>query len=610
MPRMDRNLADPDPTGPTEDRTTVRDPDPQHELIGKVISDRYRIEALLGKGAMGDVFRGEQILLRKRVAIKVLRSDAERLPEMVERFEREGIAGAHINHPNVTAAIDFGRLEDGSYFLVLEYVEGVALSKELGHGPMPLHRALRVARQVAAGLVAIHAKGIVHRDIKPENLLLTADESVKIIDFGLAKVALEKLSSEARAVTLARGALTAEGMVLGTVAYMPPEVALGMEAVDARGDLYALGIVLYELLAGLRPFDPSSVVTHFKRLRTQAPPRIRERAPKVQVPRDVEAIIMRLIQRNPADRYANAEHALQAIEDALERLSSNTSAGRETDLPTRVLPPPPSTFRDVVARTRKVPRPIAAGVGVALVVGFGVILFRGASDGSSETREARAAQGRSGRVDVAPPEPSSEPWVEDSSGPPGRPAIVDDADATQWRSRLKKASKEKDWPGGADALLALGEIDPTLVGDLSLRLAIVAVVTGIASEPEANDKIDKVFDLLQNGSDLGGLEVLYDTMVLREGTPAATRARSALGTPNVRSRMTPTLKIALELRDAACDERPALVERAGKEADHRALLYLHAWRNEKCPSSESCCSPDEATLANAIRSVKARAKSQ
>src|SRR5262249_37473898 len=195
---------------------------------------RYRINELSGAGGMGAVYRGEQIHLRKRVAIKLLRPDAERLPEIVARFEREAIAGAHVQHPNVAAAIDFGQLEDRSYFLVLEYVEGTPLKDVMEKGPLPALRALKIAREIAAALEAVHAKSIVHRDIKPQNVLLDAQDHIKVIDFGLAKVRIELLSEATRTATRPDVVLTTAGVVFGTIAYMAPEASLGMEAVDHR----------------------------------------------------------------------------------------------------------------------------------------------------------------------------------------------------------------------------------------------------------------------------------------------------------------------------------------------------------------------------------------
>src|SRR5262249_42622792 len=177
------NLVEEELAADSDPAATRREPkDRAASMVGRLISGRYRIHQLIGQGGMGAVYRGEQIHLRKRVAIKLLRADTKRLPEIVARFEREAIAGAHVQHPNVASAIDFGQLEDRSYFLVLEYVEGTPLKEVVekdGHfSPI---RALTIAREIASALEAVHAKSIVHRDIKPQNILLDEKDHVKII---------------------------------------------------------------------------------------------------------------------------------------------------------------------------------------------------------------------------------------------------------------------------------------------------------------------------------------------------------------------------------------------------------------------------------------------
>src|SRR5215831_6134561 len=169
-------------------------------LVGRVLSERYRIESVLGEGGMGAVYLAEHVLMRKRLAVKVLHPEMTRMPEMVARFEREAMAAAHIEHPNVAAATDFGKLEDGAFFLVLEYVEGTSLRDLIAEGPIGTERALHIAYQMASALARAHSLGIVHRDLKPENVMLVEREGdpnfVKVLDFGIAKVPVGELSSE------------------------------------------------------------------------------------------------------------------------------------------------------------------------------------------------------------------------------------------------------------------------------------------------------------------------------------------------------------------------------------------------------------------------------
>jgi len=297
--------------------TLVRSDNTAPALIGSLISERYRVHELLGQGGMGAVYRGEQVHLRKQVAIKVLHPGARNLPQIVARFEREAIAGAHIQHPNVVSASDFGQLADQSHFLVLEYVEGTPLQDVIASAPLPARRALHIARQIASALEAVHAKSIVHRDVKPQNVLLGAGDHVKLIDFGLAKVNVELLSTESREAARKGQDLTAADQVLGTLSYLAPEAVRGMEAVDARADLYALGIMLYEMLAGRGPFDASDGQSSFRqRLLEDAPP-LRQRAPGLGIRPEVEAIVMRLVQRDPIQRYPTATDVIRAIDGAV-----------------------------------------------------------------------------------------------------------------------------------------------------------------------------------------------------------------------------------------------------------------------------------------------------
>ncbi len=240
-----------------------RPPSPETTgLVGRVVSERYRIEALIGEGGMGAVYLAEHVLMRKRLAVKVLHAEMTRMPEMVARFEREAMAAAHIEHPNVAAATDFGKLENGAFFLVLEYVEGTNLRDLIERGPLEIRRALHIAHQMASALARAHALGIVHRDLKPENVMLVLRDGdadfVKVLDFGIAKVPVGDLG---RTSSNKDGAqvLTQLGMVYGTPEYMAPEQALGQE-VDLRADLYALGVILFEMLSGVRPFDADTKV--------------------------------------------------------------------------------------------------------------------------------------------------------------------------------------------------------------------------------------------------------------------------------------------------------------------------------------------------------------
>lgn len=288
-------------------------------LVGRTLLNRYRIDALIAMGGISAVYRAQKLATGEDVAVKVLHPDAEELPELIERFEREAIAGRHILHPNVAAVYEINQLDDGSWFMVMEFIRGVTLRKLIERGPVPAVRAARIARQLAAALNAAHDFGIVHRDVKPLNIMLLdgPEERVQLIDFGLAKVPVEQFAMVTDEHS--RRSLTNAGVVLGTVAYMAPEAALGMRSVDRRADLYALGVILYELLAGQHPFTATEPSALFAQHRYEVPRPIAERTPGVVVPPVLEAVVMHLLAKDPDDRFPHARAVILALDAALQR---------------------------------------------------------------------------------------------------------------------------------------------------------------------------------------------------------------------------------------------------------------------------------------------------
>jgi hypothetical protein len=279
---------------------------------GDVVAERYRVEALLGQGTMGVVYRVEHLHMRKRFALKVLGGECVGTPDAFARFEREAMAAGRIANPHVAQATDFGRLADGGCFLVLEYVDGRTLRSVLKRGALRPGRALRIARGVVSAMTAAHALGVVHRDLKPENIMLVDHDGdsdyVKVLDFGLAK-----LEGPAGAGPSSR-VLTRQGALVGTPAYMSPEQAIG-ERVDPRADLYAVGVILFEMLAGDCPFrgDPVSVLR--QHVLEEAPPL--PRAVRAAVDARVVEMLRRLLAKVPDARYATAIELGAALDECL-----------------------------------------------------------------------------------------------------------------------------------------------------------------------------------------------------------------------------------------------------------------------------------------------------
>jgi serine/threonine protein kinase len=290
--------------------------------LGTLISGRYLIRELLGEGGMGSVYLAEHTHMKKRVALKLLHPEMSDNPEVSARFEREAMAAAHIEHPNVAGATDFGKTDDGAFFLVLEYVEGTDLRTALGDGPISPPRSLRITRQIALALERAHEAGIVHRDLKPENVMLVKKDDepdfVKVLDFGIAKV-LEGAASASAEIAKRNGGsgqpLTRMGTILGTPEYMAPEQALG-EPVTPAADLYGVGVMLYEMLTGKHPFDPPDRMAMLSFHIVAPVPLMLDRAPSVEVPAMVEAVVRCLLEKDSKKRYANARALIEAIDNA------------------------------------------------------------------------------------------------------------------------------------------------------------------------------------------------------------------------------------------------------------------------------------------------------
>ncbi len=268
-------------------------------IVGKVIADRYRVVRKLGEGGMGEVFEATHIYLDKAFALKLLRPEITANPEAVVRFHQEARSAASIGHDNIVNVEDFGRLPDGSVYLAMELLRGRSLAERLRvEPPLSTEECLGFALQVCEGLAAAHAKGIVHRDMKPENVFLTEKQGLvicKILDFGIAKVTGEGSSS-----------LTRTGAIFGTPHYMSPEQALG-KSLDHRADIYSLGVILFEMATGRVPYQAESFMGILTQHITAPIPSPSKVAPERAVPPPLEAVILRAMAKEPADRYATME---------------------------------------------------------------------------------------------------------------------------------------------------------------------------------------------------------------------------------------------------------------------------------------------------------------
>ena len=271
----------------------------------------YEVQSLLGAGGMGEVYRGHDPRLGRDVAVKVLPQLFSEDPERLRRFEQEARAAAALSHPNILAVYDVGTTEEGISYVVSELLEGETLRQCLRRGPLPIRKGVDLALQMAKGLAAAHDKGIVHRDLKPENLFLTKDGHLKILDFGLAKLAnSQTVTPDAR--TLTRN--TTAGAMLGTVGYMPPEQVRGL-AVDQRSDIFAAGAVVYEMLSGQRAFQGETTADTIDAILNHDPTPLTETNPTV--PPAIERVVQRCLEKNADERF----HSVRDVAFALEAIS-------------------------------------------------------------------------------------------------------------------------------------------------------------------------------------------------------------------------------------------------------------------------------------------------
>jgi serine/threonine-protein kinase len=282
----------------------------QNSLIGSVLGGRYEIESKLGSGAMGEVYKAKHRLMKRQVAIKVLHPQTISGTNALKRFQKEAEMASALNHPNILAVHDFGVADDGSPYLVMNYLEGKSLTDLIEHnGHLEVTRAIYIFRQLCQGLGHAHEKGVIHRDLKPSNIMLvTLDQDqdfVQILDFGIAKqLSQEDGSSDS---------LTRTGEVFGSPHYMSPEQCRALP-VDARSDIYALGCVMYRLLTGFPPIMGGDLVECLYKHVNQMPEPFSEIAPELNLPEDVEAVVFKAVAKKPEDRYQSMAELKLALE--------------------------------------------------------------------------------------------------------------------------------------------------------------------------------------------------------------------------------------------------------------------------------------------------------
>jgi serine/threonine protein kinase len=555
-------------------------------LIGQTLGGRYRVTSLIGSGGMGAVYRAEHVQLHKTVALKVLNAEMAAHREAALRFEREALVSARIQHPHVVSATDSGRLADGSLYLVLEYVAGKSLREVVdAEGRMNPARALNICAQIAEALAAAHRAEIVHRDLKPGNVMLSIEEGnpefVKVLDFGLARLSGEPSHTGEP--------LTKSGSVFGTPEYMSPEQARG-EVVDHRSDLYALGVILFELLSGKAPFSaPELVAVLIKHLQEPPPPL------PADVPAQIAEYVALLLEKQPARRPSDA---LQ-VAKALRRM-----APRPTFSSAPPAPPPVRSeqrgLRQRAAQTviglrgavRRVDfRSVASRSGGVLrrVWGLSVSTVRWfRADKTSASRRAGppryvwlfALVALGVAAWAAWPSSNNELNARARQGEPealGRLAAVP-ATKRPARASLALASgylTAGDFSRALDAIAGALDADADMARDPELGRAVRRAVDHEATR-------ERALELAAKRLGPTGVDLLFDVWsATLAKTPATRSARKWLDTPEVRSRASASTALALDLRETkSCLAVLELLPGATRDGDNRSVAPLKRFQSE------------------------------
>ena len=279
-----------------------------YRLEGEVIDGKFEITERIGEGGMGVVYKGYHLNTGRDIAVKFLHTEIRTSKETVERFREEARTAASVGHDNIVEILDMGRYQDKFHYIVMEFVDGEGLDRTLeAEGRLPSADAVDTGIQILKGLRAAHEKGIIHRDLKPENIFVVEDPErgkyVKIVDFGIALIAQEQRQKQRR--------LTKDGALVGTPTYMSPEQARGSPDIDHRADIYSVGVILYEMLTGVPPFDSDNVSDLLVRIVSEEPTPPLGMVPLI--PHDLSDLVMKALAREPGERYASAEAFIAAI---------------------------------------------------------------------------------------------------------------------------------------------------------------------------------------------------------------------------------------------------------------------------------------------------------
>jgi serine/threonine-protein kinase len=413
--------------------------------VGQVVADTYRVARRVGIGGMGEIYEATHLRLAGRYALKLLRPEIASNPDALARFEREARVTSALRHPNIVQVVDFSALPGGAAYMVMEFLDGLELAQLIKRtGPLPLPRVVSQVRQIAAGLTAAHASGVVHRDLKPQNVFVLdvaghADELIKIVDFGISKV---------KDVT---STTTASSTLVGTVQYMSPEQARGrVDEIDARTDQFALAAIVYELLVGKDAFTGDSVSSLLYQIVHEEPAELRDGG---AVPPPVATVLKRALAKDKNRRYASVLAFSAALEEAAVAggaAAAKTISARRSALDVAPLETP----------RRRRALWVGTVAGIAIVGGWSLTRARRATVASTPATvtdlAAAAPEPPHAAPPVAPaptptaPAPAALPAGEPAAAPPAR-ASLDEHRSGARPTRPRAAPKAPPRPTGAVA---------------------------------------------------------------------------------------------------------------------------------------------------------------
>lgn len=355
-----------------------------------MLDSRYRITGVLGSGGMGCVYLAEHVSIQRPLALKLLHPEVGEIDEVKKRFEREAFAIGRVDHPNCVNVSDFGQFDDGTFYMVLELLDGVLLFDLLEKETrVDWKRALHIGRHILSALAYAHDAGIIHRDVKPENVILVEQggdpDFAKILDFGIAKLHGDSKPDTDMGLLSNDHKLTQQGITIGTPTYIAPEQAYGL-AIDGRADLYSLSVMLYEMITGVPPFDADDVGALLRMHVSAKVPTFAEVAPDAEVPEIVEQLIRHGLEKKPDDRIHSAAEYIERVDEVLSRESG--SGLRK--MPSRIVEGIRRSMMPVVSRaTVKKKTVVAAAVflSIALTAGLAVAFGAGGADGLTNQSE-------------------------------------------------------------------------------------------------------------------------------------------------------------------------------------------------------------------------------